>query len=224
MSSFLVAIIFLSCTHYVTKEYFTNGNIKSKLSYNKDSVLDGTCRYYSLEENGYKELSYHKGELILYKEFFETGVLSFEAQIKGDVKDGISKEYYENEKLMIMEKYSLGKLIYYYEYDTTGNVIYWYMPIEKNSIPVFREEYVNIKNVLDSGFYVQAEVPSISPYQLIPFAIQGKGKAIDRSKALWIISPKVNRDSLIRVGIRVIRNDTVSTIIGWKELRLSDIK
>lgn len=61
----------------ITKEYYSNGNLKQEISF-KNGIVDG-----------------------IRKEYYETGPLHIESEWKNDVQNGITKVYYESGALQV---------------------------------------------------------------------------------------------------------------------------
>jgi len=215
--------LFLGCSENIVKEYYENGNIKSETSYKNGKVLNGLCKHYYPDGGLSKELVYEDGVLKNYKSFYKEGSLNYESEMEGELKNGSSKDFYRNGVLKAKAKYSLGSLINYYEFDSLGAMIYWYETLHVDSLPIFNDDFIKIVNVTDTGFYVQAEVPQISPYQVMPIMARGDGEVVDSSKSLWFIDSKLPKDSLLRIGVRITLNDTTKKVLGWKEVVLSEI-
>ncbi len=220
----LVFVTLWGCSENTVKEYFDNGDLKSIFSFKNDSVLHGNCKFYFKEGGISEEKIYSDGTLKLHKAYFKTGELRYEAQMEGDLRNGVSKDYYKNGAIKVKAELLFGGLKKYEKYDSIGNKTYWYETLNEESLPKFSKDFIDIKDVTDSGFYVQVVVPGISPFQTIPIMARGDGKVIDDSKALWFIDPRQSNDSLLKIGVRIALNDTTYKILGWKEIVLSKIK
>jgi len=214
----------LSCEEReVSKEYFLNGNIKSEQSF-VNGVLDGTSKYYYEESNSvHKVLIYKNGVLKKCTYFHESREVDYEVEMEGKVKNGFGKEYFKNGQLKIEAFYDFGSLKSYTEYDSIGNLTYWYKAIDELDIPIFRSEYINVLENKEDGFIVKVNVPEVSPFQLVPRLKSGKGEVVDALNGIWILETRNNQDSIVNIGLEMMLNDSVRKMIGWREFNLEEL-
>ena len=150
------ALILSACSDKkVQKEYYPNGNLKSK-SYYKNGDLHGAKKLYyrngSLERvSHYKNGVYHGS----VKEYYRNGELKAIANFKEDSQHGITKHYYKSGILEQKGDYingrQEGEFIFYYESgklkmralmeDDTATRFYQ----KFNKDGSFKEEYREIK-------------------------------------------------------------------------------
>lgn len=216
-----LSLILLSCAEKeVRKEYFLNGNIKSEQCF-VNGVLDGTSKHYYANSNSiHKILIYKNGVLKKCTYFRKSKELDYEVEMEGQVKHGFGKEYFKNGQLKIDAYYDFGSLKSYIEYDSIGNLTYWYKAIEELDIPIFRNEYINVLENSVDGFVVKVNVPNISPFQLVPRLRSGRGDVIDALNGIWILETRNKNDSIVNIGLEIMLNDSVRKMIGWREFNL----
>lgn len=220
---FLLLAAFVGCSyHDKVIEYYEDGKTKRVLIYNKGGVLDGLSKYYDPDGGLSEDRAYVDGVLKQHRKYFPNGNLYFELGMEGEIKSGLSREYFENGNLRIEADYLSGRLVRYNEFDLEGSIVHWFKEIEVDSLPVFRDEFVDITNITDTGFYVQITVPDVSPYQLIPSIPGGRWQVIDSSKSLWHVETGFPPDPIMKVVVRVAINEEDIIVLGRREVRLSD--
>jgi hypothetical protein len=92
--------------HFIKKEFYSNGKLKTEATYINDSVLDG-----------------------LYKMYFINGNVESESTYKHGKKEGVTKDYYPSGKLMSTTEFHDGKAegngIWYYENGVIESKYLW---------------------------------------------------------------------------------------------------
>lgn len=118
---FIVVSILISCGK-VNREYFPNGNLKSKTELNRKGEINGLkTEYYENKKTqsiGHYSNNIQNGE---FKRFHSNGNIEMDLWFKNGEKDGTLKAYYLDGKLWYTYSYVNDKIDgYYKEYYNNG--------------------------------------------------------------------------------------------------------
>jgi hypothetical protein len=119
---FLAVSILISCGK-IDRQYYPNGNLKSKIELNRNGEINGLKTVYYDNKQVQSIEHYNKnvknGE---FKKYYTNGNTEIVLSYKNGIKDGSLKAYYQDGKLWYIYYYSDDKINgYYREYFNSGN-------------------------------------------------------------------------------------------------------
>jgi hypothetical protein len=105
-------------THFVRKEFYSNGKIKTEATYVTDSIIDGSYKMYFINGNVESESTYKNGKKEgVTKDYYPSGKLKSSTEFHDGKADGNAIWYYENgvieSKYLWVKGLSFGDGFYY---------------------------------------------------------------------------------------------------------------
>jgi len=219
----ILFLVFLISCNEVKKEYYYNGNLKSKIPLDKEGDYNGKAKFYFPDGEIRKIVEYNHGYIEKCRVYTENGDLFWESPYENNKRDGLYKEYYTNKEIKKKVWYKQGEILKLTKFDTLNNIVLEYRKLNKESLPGFEESFIKLNGDISTDTFTKItfNVPNVPQAQIIPYLSNGIIKVTNRMKGDWLIKANSKEDSIL-IGTRIQLND--STWVNYGSIKCPVVK